>query len=189
MSTNKCIGNTKKGPCKKYAKYGDSCFWHQKDKELIIETKNKISEQNTHKTHKKPRKPRNTNKQYEPKIVKLDLIEELVCPVCYMTETEIEMKTFQCKHHTCIECLGKLENYTCPLCRCDISIDIPIEKKMERIEIRRQERQERQRERERRNAEIENGEIENGEMDNETFIMLLQAGITIFEILRLRNPN
>ena len=45
-----------------------------------------------------------------------------------MKDEETEIKILKCKHFVCVECLGKLEKYTRPLCRCDITEEIPVKK-------------------------------------------------------------
>ena len=45
------------------------------------------------------------------------------CPVCF--ESIENMIKFKCHHSVCQPCLSRFVNKLCPLCRCDISSQIP----------------------------------------------------------------
>src|SRR5258708_6483774 len=85
----------KKTPCKKYAKCGDFCHWHKTQHDLINLTED--------------------DKQVE--------VNE--CPICMEEKDNVNMMVFSCRHGFCKECISQLNKHDCPLCRKDISDEIP----------------------------------------------------------------
>lgn len=49
------------------------------------------------------------------------------CPICF--EPKEKNIKFSCKHSVCCDCIKELRQLLCPLCRTDISQDIPTQLK------------------------------------------------------------
>lgn len=96
--SKQCHGKTKTGrQCTKKVLRGTFCFHHKnQEAELVVEPK--------------------------PEGLQEEQSDD-ECPICL--EPDLSKLKFSCGHAVCLTCLKQLRQSLCPLCRRDISLEIP----------------------------------------------------------------